>query len=155
MLTSWHIDKLTRRQADMLSCWHADMLTSWHVYKLTCWQANKNSRCYDDKNSGCYDDKNSGWHDFGLLSLKLRLTTHSLTRVKSRDASASKNLQAYDIRQAGSGAPTQCSTQKSFRACKENLIKQVVSIENDNNNKENKEKENNRKSNINNCTFCF
>ena len=35
----------------------------------------------------------SGWdqlHDFGLLSLKLWIT-HWLTRVKSRDASASKN----------------------------------------------------------------
>ena len=43
----------------------------------------------------------------------------------------------------------------SFQACKQNLVKQVFTIENDNINKENKDKENNRKSNINNCTFCF
>ena len=50
------------------------MMTFWHVDMLTCWQA----------------DKNSGWHDFGLLSLKL-WPSQRLTRVKSRDASASKN----------------------------------------------------------------
>ena len=66
-MTSWYDDKLT--------WWQADMLTSWHADMITCWQA----------------DKNSELHDFGLLSLKLWITYDSLTRVKSRDASASKN----------------------------------------------------------------
>ena len=74
--TSWYLEFHY-----MLTSWQVDKLTNWHLRhfdELTCWQVIKNLELYD----------------FGLPSLKLRPTdslTDWLTRVKSRDASASKN----------------------------------------------------------------
>ena len=71
MLTCWYVD--------MLTCWHVDMLTCWHVDMLTSWQEFRIITCL---------------HFKSISNSKLRPTyslTYSLTRVKSWDASASKN----------------------------------------------------------------
>ena len=72
MVTCWHVD--------MLTCWHVDMVTSWHDDKLTCWQEFRMT-----------------WFWAPKFEITTYLLTHSLTRVKSRDASASKKQPAEQL----------------------------------------------------------
>ena len=83
---SWHFT-FTWWQADKLTSWHDDKLTSWHDDKLTWWQADMMTSWHDDKLTRIQD---------GLWAPKFETMTESLTnlltRVKSRDASASKKM---------------------------------------------------------------
>ena len=76
-MTCWHNDMLTRWHVDKITCSGVHMLTTWHVDIFTCWHYDMLTRSHDKR----------------LLCFKFEtLPTHSLTRVKSRDASASKNM---------------------------------------------------------------
>ena len=98
MITCWHGDMTTRWNDGMMAWWHDDMLTWWHVDMMTWW--------------GDQYDMMTWWHDDMIQCLlshaqiwvrsitwfwapKFETTTqrltYLLTRVKSRDASASKN----------------------------------------------------------------
>ena len=94
MMTCWHDDMLTWWHGDMVTWWHGDMVTWWPDYMMTWWHVDMMTWWHDDmmtwSNVFCLMLK-SGWdqlHDFGLPSFET--TTRLLTRVKSRDASASK-----------------------------------------------------------------
>ena len=77
MLTTWHVHMLTTWHVDKITCSGVHMLTTWHVDIMTCWHYDMLTRSHD-KRLRCFKFET--------------LLTHSLTRVKPRDASASKNM---------------------------------------------------------------
>ena len=82
-----------------MTCWHNDMLTRWNVHMFTCSHVG-NMTCQQDYMFRCsHVDNMTCWHydmltrshDKRLRCFKFEtLPSHSLTRVKPRDASASK-----------------------------------------------------------------
>ena len=76
-MTWWHDDMMTWWHDDMMTWWHDDMIQCLlsHVYRLKC--------------------SNLGEINYMILGSQVwnyDLPTYRLTRVKSRDASASKNV---------------------------------------------------------------
>jgi len=97
---------MTRGQDDKMTSWQVDKLTSWQVDKLTSWQDDKMTRWQDDKMTRWQDDMMTWWQDdmikgsYDSNPKLCRLThwlTYLLTRVKSRDASASKNENLFSV----------------------------------------------------------
>merc|ERR1712192_390930 len=91
----------TCRHADMQTCRHADMQTCRHADMQTCRHADMQTRRHVDMQT-CRHDKLVDILNLFQIRNSAHLLTHSLTRVKSRDASASKNLSQIDTDQQGS-----------------------------------------------------
>ena len=88
-MTCWHVDMLTCWHDDMLTCWHADMMTFWHDDMMTWWHADMMTCWHDNKLTWCQEFRIT-WFWAPKFETTTYSLTRSLTRVKSRDASASK-----------------------------------------------------------------
>ena len=139
--TGWQDDKMTRWQDDKMTRWQDDNMTSSQHDKMIRSHDDKTTRWHYDMMRWWDDDMMTWWHDPSSLIMILCLLSHvyrlkclksetpcylltySLTRVKSRDASASKNTLYFQVKTAKDGAET--SKNKEHRVAKDDKVSPI------------------------------